>query len=160
MKAHKKQERKNKGMLDWLAKHGKDVSNIDIDTIAPTESISASSLEGEAALAYWEKGKDFKEKKCTHCGRTFATNYNSVGNCSDRCRIAELADIGITWSPSKTQHERWGRTPPLVVGQEALEVLKSARQAQESDTSDSLSTPQQETQLTDDSHTVPDFSLH
>lgn len=157
MKAHKKQERANKKLAEILAKRGYDTQTLDLDDHAPTESISQQSLEGEAVLAYWERGREFREKDCTQCGKRFATNYNSVANCSDKCRRDALAAIGITWSPVKTQHERWGRTPPLVVPQEALILLAEIRQQQNEPQPNGNVLIESDHQLELDVHTLPDF---
>lgn len=166
MKAHKKAQRAEKKALELLAKLGADTSSLknSSSSYAPRESISQKSLEAEATIAYWESGKVFREKECSHCGRRFATNYASVANCSDKCRAEELAKIGIEWSPFKTQHERWGRTPPLVVPQEALDLIKEIRaegqsQSHAQSESDVDAVPESEHQSTDDIHTLPHFSL-
>lgn len=166
MKEHTKAQRAEKKALEMLAKLGVDTSKVQASptTYSRTESISEKSLQAEATLAYWESGREFREKTCSHCGKKFATNYNTVGNCSDKCRIEELALIGIEWSPTKTQHERWGRTPPLVVPQEALELIEQIRSEnlEEVPVQDESSLDVDDElphQSTNDSHTVPEFSL-
>lgn len=93
----------------------------------PIETIEDQVREAAAALKYFEdKGGDFFEQVCKKCGRTYAYKwrYRGVAYCSIGCMKDSLADIGITWNPGKLPHERWGRTIPVLVSPEALEVLK------------------------------------
>lgn len=94
----------------------------------PIETIDDQVREAQAVLKYFEdKGADFYEQDCKHCGRTYAYKwrYRGVAYCSLQCMKDALEDIGLEWSPGKLPHERWGQTIPVVVPPEALALLKS-----------------------------------
>lgn len=84
------------------------------------------SREGEAVLAYYAEPLAFTEKMCKHCNRMFAVNRGQVGYCSDRCRVAALAAIGIKYDVEAPIEQRWGAIEPLVVVPEALPLVQQA----------------------------------
>jgi hypothetical protein len=97
----------------------------------PTEVIEASTkqpayYEAEALLLAIEKPARFIYKICKReeCKEPFGTNYRGVAYCSDNCRKKDLAKIGIRWSPEKSQEERWGGEPPLIVPPSVVKLLK------------------------------------
>lgn len=99
------------------------------------QSPDEKTLEAEAVLLYFRtKGKDFVKQKCPKCDKTFAHKYYIPGvqlNCTNECRRASLADIGIEWNPNKSPEERWGMsgatkgTIPLIVPPAAFEIVES-----------------------------------
>jgi len=130
MKAQKKAERQHQKMLEWLKKNGKDTSTIEIEIPTVAETFTESHLEGQAVLAYWENGKTWQNKTCRTCRQVFATNYNSVDTCSMKCLKKAVEKLGLTWRPEKPAHERWGRTPPLVVPESARLLIDQMKQEQ------------------------------
>lgn len=160
MKEKTKQERANKKALDWLAKMGKNVEDIKVEPVVVQSKRFPKeiSLNMEACLKYWDNPTEWIEKKCQRCGKTFATLYYPVGNCSDTCRVRQLQDIGLQVNLMAEGHSRWGRVPPLVVPPEALTHLKELRDEQ-IHTLQPDALPQLESQSTDDPHTDQDFSL-
>lgn len=96
-----------------------------IDT--PIETIDDQIREAAAVLKYFEdKGTDFFEQVCKKCGKTYAYKwrYRGVAYCSIQCMKDALEEIGMRWDHGKPPHERWGRTIPVLVPPEALEILK------------------------------------
>lgn len=91
---------------------------------ARTYENETRSREAEAVLAYVYNPHKFVQKECKFCGLIFAVSRANVNKCSDRCRIAELANMGITWDPSKSPEERWDFKEPLVVPPQALMHLQ------------------------------------
>jgi hypothetical protein len=161
MKREKKAAREHQKMLDWLARNNKnvDVSTIETPVESGRETFPEVHLQGQAALAYWENGKIFVEKKCRTCGGIFASNYQHVDTCTMKCLKRAVEDLGLTWRPEKPLHERWGRTPPLLVPPEALIVLKEHREALEMEAQRPPESVPQSPQPMDDSPIDRDFSL-
>lgn len=105
-----------------------------------TPSPDEIALEAEAVLLYFHtKGKDFIKQKCAYpkCNKTFAYKYhipNVKLMCSNECRRASFAEIGIIWNPNKSPEERWempGSTKgiiPLIVPPAAYEIVESKLQ--------------------------------
>lgn len=91
-----------------------------------------STMEGEAALEYFENPRTFKEKKCKHCGREFATRGAPVAYCSNPCRIKTFEErMGVRWQPDRSLEARWGfYGEPLILGPEALQTIKAVHEAQ------------------------------
>lgn len=92
-----------------------------------TSQLDESRREADSVILYIERPDLFREAECRHCGRLFATNYSAVAMCKDSCRIAHLRSLGIEWNPAKSQEERWANRIPLVVGPNALEVVKQCQ---------------------------------
>lgn len=94
----------------------------------PTVDDQLASREADATLIYFETPENFRELECKRCGHMFAVNMASVAYCSDHCRQATLADIGIEWDMAKSPNERWGRHIPLVVPPAALTLIEEIKQ--------------------------------
>lgn len=104
------------------------------------QSKDEKALEAEAVLLYFHtKGRDFVKQKCGYkkCGKTFAYKYYIPGRnlrCSNECRRAELAEIGIEWTPNRSPEERWGMSGatrghiPLIIPPTAYEIVESKLQ--------------------------------
>lgn len=102
---------------------GVDASEIEV----PAESTEDKLSEVEAVIRWHEtRGEGFIQKECRNCGLVFAYSWNrtAISICSVHCAKADLEKIGIKWNPHKTAGERWGRTAPLVVPPEALQILQ------------------------------------
>lgn len=93
------------------------------------------ALEAEAVLLYYESnGVGFTKQTCPACKREFAYKYTIKGGqfrCSNECRAAELAKIGIQWNYHKTPEARWGGEMPkgvlpLIVPPQALPLVDAA----------------------------------
>jgi hypothetical protein len=66
-------------------------------------------------------------KTCSRCGEPFQTNYNGVGNCSNRCVIEELREkFGLLWTPGNRKNkEKWEtRVPASIIPYSALRAMK------------------------------------
>jgi hypothetical protein len=84
------------------------------------------SRQAEAILDYFRKPDRYLKKVCRTCSKMFLVNYPSVAECSDTCRKEHLRQIGIQWSPDKTQEERWAPSDvPLTIPPAALSLLIS-----------------------------------
>jgi len=83
--------------------------------------------EADAVLLYIDLlGREFTEKECKECKRTFATtNPRIVGCCSNECRALGLQKLGIAWNPYKGNRERWGNQMPLNISPDALVAAKA-----------------------------------
>jgi hypothetical protein len=104
---------------------GIDVSEVEAEV--PTESTEDKLSEVEAVIRWHEtRGEGFKQKACRNCGLVFAYSWNrsAISICSVQCAKEDLEKIGIKWNPHKTADERWGKTAPLVVPPEALQILQ------------------------------------
>jgi hypothetical protein len=124
----KKVERAVKGLQDWLAKSGIATETIQEATEYHSLTKQELSLQAEAVLLSLDKPLGFVTKLCRLCGVAFETNYRSVAYCSDAHRAKALKAQGIIWNPHKTQEERWGGEPPLVIPPEArTKLLEWAR---------------------------------
>src|SRR5882672_7346464 len=113
------------------------------------EEISASM---EAVLAYQAReGVGFKRKACTFCTSVFATDYNHVGYCSDRCRIKALREIGIDFDPTRQYSERWRQFGgiPLVIPPAALLLLDQLNSTDDTPTDEVSDIPSVEPALID-----------
>lgn len=117
------------------------------------------ALEAEAVLLYFDlKGAGFVKQKCPECDRIFAykytiacistrtvkkdkqeidityKKYTGSFRCSNECRRASLAKIGIEWTPGRTPADRWkmngqtNGTIPIIVPPDALNAVESALQ--------------------------------
>jgi hypothetical protein len=90
-------------------------------------------IEAESTLIYFNlKGKGFIKQVCPECGETFAYKYRTAlgpMKCSNACRKAALAKIGIQWDPYKSPEERWGLHEqtkgvlPAIVSPQALKIV-------------------------------------
>lgn len=127
-------------LLDIFASISTDSERAKLEAVvkehkATKQSPDEKALEAEGVLLYFHtKGKDFVKQKCPQCGKTFAYKYYIPGvklKCSNECRRASLAEIGIVWNPGKSPEERWGMsgvskgTIPLIVPPAAFELVES-----------------------------------
>ncbi len=85
-------------------------------------------VEAESLHQYLKvRGKGFRYIECRHCNSTFAYHH-SVDNikfCSTACAsIFVRESYGISWTPNKPAHERWGLSRPLVVPGHALQAMR------------------------------------
>ena len=106
-------------------------------TYQPISEKEERSREADSVLLYsLYGGKGFTQRRCRRCNKDFAVSYASVAYCSDTCRKAALAEIGIDWDINKPIQERWGRRllpegtqeyhVPLIVPQEVLPLLDAS----------------------------------
>ena len=127
MRLSKKAERSMAKLAEMLAASGVTIEEIEeIKETAPTGR-EAVSMQAEAVLLFLESPAKFTQKQCkrTECGEYFGTNYRSVAYCSDTCRAKEVSrQIGVKWNYFKTEHERWGGEPPLVIPPAALQKIR------------------------------------
>jgi hypothetical protein len=124
------------------------------------------ALEAEAVLLFFDlKGAGFIRQKCPECDKIFAykytiacistrqvkkdkteidvtyKKYTGSFRCSNECRRASLAKIGIEWTPRVEPEERWrmngqtNGTIPIIVPPAALTVVESALQASDENNS-------------------------
>ena len=101
----------------------------------PYETPTDVAREAEATIIYAESPKFFQRKNCKECGRTFAHTAGSIAYCSNPCRARGLERLGIQWNWLKPSKDRWApwQEEPLVVPPEALELLDSRPEPEESD---------------------------
>lgn len=97
-------------------------------------------IEAESVLLYFNlKGAGFTKQICPQCEEEFAYKYTVRQGklcCSDECRKAELAKIGIDWEPLKPPEERWGFRSfgelPAIVSPKVLSHLDKILESEES----------------------------
>lgn len=108
-----------------MAEHGAATPNAEeLKPFLGTDRKPDTHLEG--VLSSVRRPGDFTYKVCkrANCKLPFGTNYTSVGYCSDICRIRDFEDLtGCKWNPHKTDEERWGGEPPLIIPPKVLAVL-------------------------------------
>lgn len=95
---------------------------VDVDSIQKeaTAHRQTESEKLEAVLASVRRPGDFTYRSCKKCGEPFGANYISVAYCSDLCRIRDFEETtGCKWS-AKSQEERWGGEPPLVISPDVV----------------------------------------
>lgn len=126
MRADKLKERKRLKALEAIAALGIDTSSY---TIAPAKDLDDHpenrARQGEAALAFLARPSGFTTKQCLFCEEYFGTDYNSVGYCSNNCRdkhFKQQTDVTVNWG-AKTDVQRWGGGPPLIIDPETLKHL-------------------------------------
>jgi hypothetical protein len=103
---------------------------IEPPTKPPEEEVSDSpefiAREAEAVLGYMTKSmRGFVRDTCGECGKKFAHTGGAVGNCSNPCRAAALAKLGIRWDyfGMTPKPDRETRFYPLVVPASALTLV-------------------------------------
>lgn len=134
-------ERQIQKVLNLVNKHeesiGKAKTEIDVRTVAKEAIELGNDSErafytADAVLQFIEKPARFTKKKCKWdvCTEVFFTNYRAVSFCSNHCRARYLrTQIGIEWDPTKTEQERWGGEPPLVIPPHVVKKLLPFAQA-------------------------------
>lgn len=71
-----------------------------------------------------------KDCSLLSCGKTFLTDYKSVGYCSNRCRIEALKKYGLAWFDKSARNQWGGMQPPGIIPPDALEAMATVlRQA-------------------------------
>jgi len=126
MRPDKLKERRRQKALALVASLGVDTSGY-VDHSAERLDRAPENLErqGEAALAFLARPSRFVTKQCTYCQEYFGTNYNSVGYCSNLCRdkhFRQQTGYKVDWG-AKSDKERWGGEPPLIIDPETLRHL-------------------------------------
>lgn len=124
MKEKTKRERALKKNLELLEKLGG--IKLDADTVrqevAATRVGVSDSLEG--VLVSIRRPGDYTYRLCKRCRQPFGSNYISVGYCSDICRIRDFEELtGCKWNHHKSQEERWGGEPPLIIPPEVVKAM-------------------------------------
>lgn len=116
-KAMKAQENLIALMAQYTGKSIQDVQEMAGDIRQEPNPMSTKSHQLDAVLMFIDKPPRYTAKVCLECGDSFGTNYNSVGYCSDTCRIKSFEDhFGVPWNPNgKTQAELWGGSPPTII---------------------------------------------
>lgn len=115
--------------LEILAAHGIDFGKPFEETkqellAAGAEVVQSRAEILEATLASVRKPGSFSYRRCIRCDETFGADYKSVGYCTDHCRITHLYDTtGIRYLPGRTEIERWGGEPPLIIPPSVLKVM-------------------------------------
>jgi hypothetical protein len=127
VRASKKFERDMDKLAAFLEQHGADATAIhEIKKQAPEVEVIVSR-SADAVIKWLEKPQQFTQKICKReaCKEPFATNYTYVAYCSDNCRSKVISEqIGVEWDwHAKTEEERWGGQPPLIVPPAALRNL-------------------------------------
>ena len=87
-----------------------------------------TELEAESVLFYVSvRGKGFEDKICKECKLPFASTYQAIAYCSERCRYLATVRMGIPWNMfGKTDAERWNGRIPKTLRAEALKAAKYA----------------------------------
>ena len=111
----------------------------------PKKSSTSSWRTCEAVLQMVHQPKTMMTKMCNQCHLNFATNYVGVAYCSDSCRVAAAAAIGLVYDPkAKSEEQRWGGEPPNVVSAETYATLvEFAKKILELDSPQSSPPPRQ-----------------
>lgn len=124
MRQEKKVERSVNEIAKRLAEFGIDPIRIEKLKDSVPETSETISRQGEAVSLWLYEPHKFTTKLCKRCGEPFATNYRSVAYCSDPCRAHDISEqIGVKWNYFKSEEERWGGEPPLVIPPRALQML-------------------------------------
>jgi hypothetical protein len=122
-------------------------------------------FEAEAALLLFQKPKHMIIKKCRRCRDPFASSYRSVAYCGDVCRQKQLFELtGIRWDPHKSDEERWGGEPPLIVPpsllKRMLELVAENQYVESSSTTPSEPFEQFEEALSDKGQKYLEETVH
>lgn len=81
--------------------------------------------EAEAVLTSLFSPKTVITRECLSCKEKFQTNYMSEHYCSNECRVAAMAEIGIAWDPNKPEAERYEfKEPPSTIGKLTYHKLR------------------------------------
>lgn len=125
MKKETKTKKALAGLAEWLKESGHSEAAIQEAIERTPTDRDAVHLQAEAVLLYLEKPARFITKPCKLCGEYFGTNYRGVSYCSNAHRAKSLLDsTGIRWNPHKSEAERWGGEPPLVIPPTAVNKLR------------------------------------
>lgn len=112
----------------------------------PKKKSDESNLEfAKRQREYEQAYNQWRFKKCEGCKLPFAYayTYDGVKFCSLDCMNDELRKIGLSVTPGRPLHLRWGRHVPAIVPSSAFETLESLREtdASSSDADEQLSQP-------------------
>ena len=125
MRPSKKAERAMAKITAMLAESGVSTEDIEAMTEKAPTGREALSRQGEAVLLFLESPAKYTAKLCKRCGEPFGTNYRSVAYCSDTCRAKEMyQQLGVKWNHFKTEEERWGGEPPLIIPPAAFRKIQ------------------------------------
>lgn len=127
MDPRKKAKRDQEKALEMFAKiFGQEVAVESIaDPVQMDKAPQYRELQGEAALLFLSKPERFITKVCAWCEQSFAATYHYVAYCCNNCRaraFKEQTGVDVDWG-AKTDTERWGGEPPLIVDPETLKHL-------------------------------------
>ena len=103
-------------IFDLLPKEEPEISQEEVN------KVESNSRDAEAVLAFLRQ-EYFTHKICKECEGRFLTSYGNVAYCKDACRIEALKKMGIEWDATKPLHQRWGKSIPLVIPEETLQIL-------------------------------------
>lgn len=125
MRQSKKAERSINELARRLAELGLDSTAVESIKDNAPETRDAISRQGDAVLTWLEAPAKFTMKLCKRCKEPFGTNYRSVAYCSDNCRARDISEqIGVKWDwTARTEEQRWGGEPPLIIPPLALRRL-------------------------------------
>lgn len=126
--ARKRRQSADKAMdkvMELLAKHGKDTSQIEKPEIKDYDYRSA-----DAMVVFAHTPKHFVPGICKECKRPFAHNRpiphgTVIGFCSDVCRRDNWKKTtGIPFSAVHTRGDIWNGNVPMVITADQYEALK------------------------------------
>jgi hypothetical protein len=123
-------ERINKVLAEAAKQLGVNVEDLGVtaDELAANQTLADQVGEAQAVLYYMEyKGEGFDKKPCVSCGRTFAYAWDrtAITCCSVECLSAELEKKGLSWKINRPLHLRWGRTAPMILPPDVLNLADS-----------------------------------
>lgn len=96
----------------------------DPDAASTKEAHAAAMRQADFFLRCLDDPRILVKKICKECHLPFATDYASVGFCSDECRQTAYAKIGIEFDPDKHESERYDyKIPPAVIPPAVLQKL-------------------------------------
>ena len=108
-----------------MQEHGGETGNAEeLKSYLGTKPKDNNHLEG--VLASVRRPGDYTYKVCKRsvCKQPFGTNYLSVAYCSDLCRIRDFEELtGCKWNPHKSDEERWGGEPPVIIPPHVLKTM-------------------------------------
>ena len=125
MKKETKAKKALANLKDWLVDSGHSVDHVEKLAEATPLTADQIHLQVDAVLLYLEKPARFIIKICKYCKEPFGTNYRAVAYWSNSHRAKVLyQETGIRWNPHKSEHERWGGEPPLIIPPMAVSKLR------------------------------------
>jgi hypothetical protein len=96
------------------------------------KKVEKARKEADAVRHRLYNPDEWYDIQCKYCGRMFSADYKYVALCSDDCRKADFAAIGLVWDAARTEDQRYIAMkidPPGIVPPAALSaLLQLARQ--------------------------------